>query len=159
MFDYIEKMLKDLPPSFQGEAATPAANHLFQVRDDAPKLYPDDAEFYHTTTAQALFLSKRARPDIQTAVAFLCTRVKGPDRDDYKKLARMINYLRATKDLPLTLEWDGLNIIKWWADASFATHMDMKGHTGGLMSLGKGAMCSTSKKQICQKNEINVTMA
>ena len=147
MFDYIVKMLTDLPPSMQGTAATPAADHLFKVNLDAIKLDPADADFFHTMVAKSLFLSKRARPDIQTAVAFLCTRVKAPDRDDYKKLARLMNYLRATKDIPLTLEWDGLNIVRWWADASFATHADMKGHTGGVMSMGKGAVISVSRKQ------------
>jgi len=37
--------------------------------------------------------------------------------------------------------------IKWWVDASFAVHGDMKGHTGGVMSLGRGAIFSTSTKQ------------
>ncbi len=39
--------------------------------------------------------------------------------------------------MPLTLEADDMNVIKWWADASFAVHQDMKSHTGGMMTLGK----------------------
>eukprot|EP00957_Ditylum_brightwellii_P128449 9797053-Ditylum_brightwellii.AAC.1 len=35
MFDYISKLLTDLPEEFNGEAATPAANHLFEVNDEA----------------------------------------------------------------------------------------------------------------------------
>ena len=42
--------------------------------------------------------------------------------------------------LPLILEIDNLNIIKWWVDISYATHPDCKGHTGAMMSLGKGAI-------------------
>jgi hypothetical protein len=41
---------------------------------------------------------------------------------------------------------DGID-IKWWIDASFAVHPDMKSHTGGTMSLGKGSVYSTSRKQ------------
>ena len=97
--------------------------------------------------AKCLFLCKRARPDIQTAVSFLCTRVKCPDEDDWKKLKRMFQYLRGTRELVLTLEGEDLRVIKWWVDASYAVHHDMRSHTGGVMSLGKGAAYSTSTRQ------------
>lgn len=71
---------------------------------------------FHHNTAKLLFLCKRARPDVQTAVAFLSTRVKGPDRDDYKKLSRVMKYLRGTVNMPLTLEADSTHIVKWWVD-------------------------------------------
>ena len=67
--------------------------------------------------------------------------------DDYKKLTRVIQYLRATTNMLLTLEADNMSIIKWWVDASYATHRDMKSHTGQVMSLGKGAVYSSSSKQ------------
>ena len=40
-----------------------------------------------------------------------------------------------------------MNIMKWWVDASFAVHHDMKSHTGGSLSLGRGAVYGTSTKQ------------
>ena len=40
-----------------------------------------------------------------------------------------------------------MNTIRWWVDASFGTHWDSKGHTGAMMSFGKGAAMSLSKKQ------------
>jgi hypothetical protein len=147
MIDYIKDILDELPGDMDGENTTPAANFLFDVDDDCENLDAETAEFFHHNTAKLLFLCKRARPDIQTAVAFLCTRVKQPDTDDYKKLARVMKYLRATIDLPLTLEADGSNIIKWWVDASYGVHHDMKSHTGGVMSLGKGAVYATSTRQ------------
>ena len=36
---------------------------------------------------------------------------------------------------------------KWWIDASFAVHPDMRSHTGGAMTLGKGAIYGTSTRQ------------
>jgi hypothetical protein len=144
--EYIDNILKDMSTEFDGYAATPAANHLFMVNENATKLDEDKADMFHHNVAKLLFLCKRARPDIQTAVAFLCTRVKGPDTDDYKKLGRVIKYLRFTRTMPLTLEGDNTCIIKWWIDASFAVHPDMKSHTGGTMSLGKGSPYSTSTR-------------
>jgi hypothetical protein len=141
MYDYISGMLESLPKDMEGTAASPASNHLFQVNKDTPvMLDAEKSEMFHHNVAKLLFLCKRARPDLQTAVAFLTTCVKGPDMDDYKKLRRVMRYLCGTKDIPLTLEGNNLQVVKWWVDAAFAVHDDMKGHTGGAMSLGKGVV-------------------
>jgi len=95
--------------------------------------------------AKLLYLSKRTRQDIQTAVAFLCTRVREPDTDDYKKLTKVMQYIRNTNDMMLTIEPD--NEAKWWVDSSYAVHPDMKSHTGIFMTLGKGATYTASCKQ------------
>lgn len=148
MFDYIDNMLSELPEDMNGEAATPASNHLFQVDiNDGTKLSEDQSVLFHHNVAKLLFLCKRARPDVQPPVAFLCTRVKSPDTDDYKKLARVMRYLRATRDMPLTLEATNMNVIKWWVDASFAVHPDMRSHTGAVMTLGRGAVFGMSTRQ------------
>ena len=149
MIDYIQRMLNDLPADMDGEAATPASNHLFEVNPDSANMQLDatTADFFHHNAAKLLFLCKRARPDIQTAISFLCTRVKGPDSDDYKKLARVMRYLRGSINLPLVLEADDVQVVKWWIDASFAVHPDMRSHTGGTMTLGKGAVYGTSTRQ------------
>ena len=92
MIDYIQDMLDDLPEDMNGEATTPAGDHLFTVNTQNPKLLDKaDAETFHHNVAKLLFLCKRAQPDIQTAVAFLCTRVCEPDEDNWKKLVQMIS--------------------------------------------------------------------
>jgi hypothetical protein len=126
---------------------TPAATHLFQVNKDAEKLDIETAQLFHHSIAKLLFLCKRARPDIQTAVAFLCTPVKEPDIDNYKKLTRCMHFLRGTLDDPLTLKADNLSIIKWWIDAAYAVHPDMKSHTGGILTLDKGTPYAACVKQ------------
>jgi hypothetical protein len=73
ILDYVERMLADLPEDFFGEASSPAANHLFTVDDNQSKVDEKRAQFFHMYVAKTLFLCKRARPDLQTAVAFLCT--------------------------------------------------------------------------------------
>ena len=97
--------------------------------------------------AQLLFAAKRARPDIQTSIAFLCTRVQKPDEDDWKKLVRVLGYIKDTIFLPLTLGWDGTGNIYWYVDASFAVHHNMRSHTGAVMTFGRGAVMSMSTKQ------------
>ena len=105
MVDYIEKMVADLPADMDGTAPTPAANHLFKVNTVNPKrLEPQMADMFHHNVVKLLFLCNRSRPDIQMSVAFLCTRVKEPDYDDYKKLAQTMKYLCGTKYLPLILQ-------------------------------------------------------
>jgi len=93
MFDFISNMLKELPSDMDGVSATPAPLHLFDVDENAKVLDETTAQFFHSNVAKLLFLCKCAncaRPDIQTAVAFLCTRVKCPEVDDYKKLTRLM---------------------------------------------------------------------
>ena len=34
--------------------------------------------------------------------------------------------------------------IRWWINAEYGVHPDLKGHSGGTMSLGKGAAASKS---------------
>ena len=149
-------MLAELPPDMDGEAATPASSHLFDVNVDNPvALCKEKADFFHHDVATLLFLCKRARPDIQTAVAFLCTRVKEPDVDDYKKLSRVMKYLRATGNMALTIQADNMHVVKWWVDASFAVHRDLKSHTGGMMTLGKGATYATSTRQRITNDKFN----
>jgi Reverse transcriptase (RNA-dependent DNA polymerase) len=147
MSKYVNNIIAEMPADMAGVCPTPAANHLFDVNAEAEKLDDTKKEFFHHVVAQLLFLCKRARPDIQTAVAFLCTRVQYPDVDDYKKLVRVIKYLRKTNDMPLRLQADSLKIAKWWVDASYAVHPDMKSHTGGVFSLGKGGIYGTSTRQ------------
>ena len=147
MKDYVEKMIEDFPYDIPNKGKTPAAEHLFKVDENAGQLNKQMKEEFHTFVAKSLFLSKRGRPDISTAIAFLTTRVKEPDVDDWKKLLQLMFYLKQTKDLVLTLEMDNLNMFKWLIDVAYAVHKDMKSHTGGVLTLGKGAVYSRSTKQ------------
>ena len=96
---------------------------------------------------QGLYLSQRGRPDIRTAISFLCSRLTCPDEDDFKKLTRMIRYLRHTLYMCLVLGKDDTDSMRWWIDASYAVHPDMHGHTGATMSMGTGLVFSSSWKQ------------
>ena len=123
------------------DAATPAAAHLFAVRE-SPRLEVRRSEAFHSIVAKLLYIAKRARPDILTAIAFLATRVQVSNEDDFKKLKRVLSYLRGTLELPLRLAAKDMNIVETYADASFAVHPDMKGQSGAVIGLGGGAVYS-----------------
>ena len=149
MVDYIECMFKEFTGTLKKNCNSLAGPHLFRVRIDGEEILLNElqAAELHKVVAQSLFLCKRARPDTQLMVAFMTTRVKKPDTDDWEKLCRLMSYLNATKSLPLILSADDDNTIKWWVDASYAVHPDFCSHTGATMSLGKGAAWSVSTKQ------------
>ncbi len=58
----------------------------------------------------------------------------------------MVEYLCSTRGLPLILAADGTGVLSWYVDASFAVHSDMKGHTGGAMTMGMGFPLDKSTK-------------
>ena len=107
MTDYLKKILDNLPDKYQVKVITPAANHSFEVNGTTRKLSERDAQAFHTIVAKLLFLCKRARPYILTGVALLRTGVIYPDKDDDKKLVRILKYHSGTRDIILTLEHNG----------------------------------------------------
>ena len=150
MIRYLQKVLDSFPELIKSKAESPAAEHLFETRDDDPtqKILPEEqAQAFHHTVAQLLFVAMRARPDIQTAIAFLTKRVRQPDEDDWGKLKRVLKYIRATLYLKLTLTVDNLNTVRWYVDAAYGVHMDSKGHTGMMMTLVRGAAMNFSRSQ------------
>ena len=80
MIKYIKKIHKDFPEDINFAAATPAAEHLFYVREDNQyRILPEEqAKVFHHGTAQLSFLCVRAQPYIFTSVSFLCTIFKAP---------------------------------------------------------------------------------
>jgi hypothetical protein len=141
MIDYLKGVINDFPEIITGTAITPATINLFDVRPNERKVLGEEqARACHHSVAQLLFATARARKDIQHTVAFLTTRVKSSDEDDWMKLKRLLKYIRGTIYMPLILKADSLNIVKWWADASYATRGDYKGHTGATMSMGTGSI-------------------
>ena len=147
MVDYVKECLAEFPETLEKEVKTPAASNLFEVRDEIPLLDPSLAKLFHRIVAKLLFVCKRARPDIQVPIAFLSTRTTKSNEDDWRKLRRLMRYLQFTSNLVLTLKAEDLTVIKWWVDASYAVHDNMRSHTGATMTLGGGALYSKSSKQ------------
>ena len=92
-------------------------------------------------------MCSQAHRDIQTVVAFLTTRVKHPNEDDWGKFKGVRNYLNGTRHMKLKLTVENMSLIRWWLDTSHDNYWDSMGHNGAMMSLGKGAIVSNSNKQ------------
>jgi len=102
MYDFIEKMLTELPLDIQGTAKTPAAKDLFTVSDNAKKLPEEKAQLFHHLVAKLLYLCKRTTHEIQNAMVFLCTRVKQSDKHEYKKFTCVLQCIRGSQELTFT---------------------------------------------------------
>ena len=126
---------------------TLTGDHLFKVNKRANKLNNKMKDVFHTTVAQALFLSLCSRIDTQLPVAFLTTRVRSPDVDNWHKMIRLLSYLKRYRYLSTTLKEESTNVSGWYANMAFAVHEDMKSHTGYTMTLGKGTILSKLIKQ------------
>lgn len=147
MHDYVQRPLNEAPEKFEVEEPSPAGVHLFNVDDSSDKLSEQHAIAFHHLVAKCVFLCKRSRPDLKLAVGFLTTRVKSPDFHDWKKLRRMIRYLRGSQELTLRLQADDTHMVKWWVDAAFEVHPDMRSQSGGAMSMGGGVLYGLSIRQ------------
>ena len=97
--------------------------------------------------AKLLYLAKRVRPKILTAISFLASRVLRATLEDKKKFDRILVYLTSGPDLGLTLECDEDIQVHAYVDASFGVHSDGKSHTGGVVSLGGVPTYVKSTKQ------------
>ena len=126
MMEYIKNIIKDFPEKITGIKTSPAVDHLFTVRDlSLAKVLPEEqAMVFHRATAQLLFLSARARRDIQPTTAFLTMRVRSPYKDDWGKVKRVLGYLKGTMHMPPILSADLLLLSRWWIDAVYAVHND-----------------------------------
>jgi hypothetical protein len=90
--------------------------------------------------AKLLFIATRACPDLQPTISFLTSRCSKADEDDWKKLKRLLCYIKDMIDLKLTLCANAINWVMWWADAAIMVHDDFKSQSGHSMSLRSGMM-------------------
>ena len=111
MTDCVESMVKDFTGKLKEKATTPVAEHLLKVNPDCEKLDEQRAKEIHNVAAQGLHVSKQSETNVQPTMALVCTRVKDPDEDNWKKLCRLMSHLKDTLELCPTLRADQHNIL------------------------------------------------
>jgi hypothetical protein len=144
---YIKQMVKDFPFELKSITTNPWTEKLFKVNNESKNLEDERRTIFHTFVMKAMFLCKRARPDVNPVVGFLSSRVKEPNEGDWTKLLKALGFLKGTINDVLTLEADDTQTMSWYIDAAFAVHADMKSHTSAVFTMGKGAILSDSLKQ------------
>jgi Reverse transcriptase (RNA-dependent DNA polymerase) len=131
----------------KGYRATPAGLDLYDIDEKLPPLDKGAQNDFHSLVMRLMFLAQRARPDILTPIAFLSRRWGKATSEDKGKLDRVLMYLNSWPDLKMILACESELRVYGYVDASFAVHNDMKSHTGSVISLGRGAVNVSSKKQ------------
>ena len=126
---------------------SPASKDLYDVIKFTKRLTGKQKDEFHSVAQKLLYVSKRARIDIDTAVAFLCTQVTKSTIHDWFKLKRVLRWINYTLNDVRIMGMDETGVVHTWIDASYAVHEDMKGQTGGTISLGHGTVCCKSTKQ------------
>ncbi len=161
MIDYVneivaahDKVLSKLDDGFSAAkkksnpartSATP--DDLFIAKEDAEKLSKEGSAAFKNLVAKTLYVNNCARLDVSTAIAFLTTRVRAPDINDWRKLSHLMEYLRVNRLRPLIMSADGSGVLMWYIDATFAVHPNMCGYTGGGLTMGQGFPIVGSIKQ------------
>jgi hypothetical protein len=84
---------------------------------------------------KAMYLGKRTRPDILTALSVLATRMQSADNRDIECLRTVQKYLNQTKQLGLTFHPTTMELT-YWVDAAYGLHNDMRGHGGTMVTFG-----------------------
>ena len=78
MKDYLLECI-DVFENLDGEitekANTPAKGNLFEINESSNSLEQDKTEAFHHIVSKLLYVSKRARIELDLAVSFLRTRV------------------------------------------------------------------------------------
>ena len=153
MRDYLVEAITESGLNITKVAATPANKDLFDVNDASTLLAKPDSEVFHSVVAKLLYVAIRARADLLLAVGFLTTRVSKSTEQDVDKLQRLLEYINGTIDMEYIVGADHLGRIRTWIDAAYAVHPDMRSHTDGVVSFGRGGLaCKSSKQKLNTKS-------
>ena len=93
-----------------------------------------------------LFRGVGFRKDTHSEAAFLTARVSKPDKYDWKKLQKLLQYIKGIIRMTSIIKCYDTNVVKWWVYAAYATNEDMCGYTGVTISLGRSLIISMSNK-------------
>ena len=102
---------------------------------------------FHRLVTKTLYTTNQESPDTCTSVDFLITKVRETHKDYWGNIFHIIKYIRKTIYLPLILSANGSGFLKWWIDAYYAVHPNMRVNTCGGISMGIGFPIMKSTKQ------------
>jgi hypothetical protein len=113
----------------------PASGDGLFRNSDEPVLEEDKLRMYLSLTMSLMYIARLTRPDTLLPVAYLASRSHVATPTDFKKLLKVLRYLKGTKTKGITIKCSDLQLYAH-CDASSNVHSDGKGHTGYFISLG-----------------------
>jgi hypothetical protein len=148
MIGYTKKALEGAVGTVR-HASAPAGDNLFTVNPNSTRLTTDNTMYFHSMVAKLLYMAKRTRPQILTAISWLASRVQAPTDEDMAKLNRVLGYLAKTVDCKLRYNGkEGLGIKpRCFIDASHAIHDDRTSRTGVVIVIAGAMVGAWSGKQ------------
>ena len=107
---------------------------------------PCDADAYTSLIGSIMYIARVARADVLFAITQLSQFREVPKNVHYRKLIRVLTFLRNTFDKKMRLVKDEL-ILNVYSDANFATNFDYRSFRGTVVMLGRNAINWIAKKQ------------
>ena len=121
-------------------------NYLKELNNSINPLQNDSQ--FRRAMGKLLYIATVARPDIATAVGFLCRKVSQPTQMDWNAAKRIIRYLKGTIDFKLKFSSTGKSGLTGYVDADWAGDpSDRKSTSGHLFLFKDGLISWTTRKQ------------
>lgn len=150
MPSYVENALREI--GVTGTSKVPASANCFRVDPKSEQIGSPTA--FLARVMKLMYLAKRYRFDILATCSFLATRAASPTKEDWNKLHRLYKYINGSKDLPLILAPDSLDLCAY-IDASYNVHSGARSHSGrviGLGSVGGPALVKSTKQHLVSRS-------
>lgn len=143
---YIKKVLQE----YQVDGTTDYPSDSKFLDDDIDESECDKG-IYLKLVMQLMYAAIRTRPDILYQCTVLATKGVNPNMGDYRKLIRIVKYLKGTADKGIVLRHEGDINVNCYVDASFNCHGDARGHSGFIIYPDLFGSCGILIKSIKQK--------
>ena len=85
MKEYLKDCIESFPEEIKDSAKTPATKLVTRLCETSEPLDNQKREIFHSIVQKLLHVAKRARLDLLVAIGCLCTRVRNPNKNDWRK--------------------------------------------------------------------------
>ena len=80
MSHHVDKDLEELGDILKGKVVNHVTSQLLTIISETKELDDEIKERCHLINTKILWIMKLSRPDLETSVSFICTRLQNPNR-------------------------------------------------------------------------------
>jgi hypothetical protein len=149
---YIKEILEEFKPT--RSYPTPCKEDIFKRPEAELTGDPVEIREYLSKLMKLMFLATRTRPDLLLTLSILSSKARAPNVHDMERLDRVVGYLLETRNKGLKMEINNMNLYAYF-DASWASHSDLKGHSGIVITLGHNGFpiyCKSQKQKVVSRS-------